>query len=217
MRKQGLFLAGIFALFFATTCHGMVQWEVFGPTTCIRGKGKPATEIFTFSALGGQATLKLTNRKVSSATVTLNGQMVFGPSDFGQNVDYLESEIPLLEGQNTIKILLKGKPGGEVTIQILQEVESITPEIVRVRTANCLRAGDIEGALKGFAPDEKRERIIRALDAEQRDELAHQIESAEFLTETGSLRWYRYTWTEEKFSDFAMSRDEQGRWVITSW
>lgn len=216
MRKQGLFLAGIFALFFATTGHGMVQWEVFGPTTCIRGKGKPATEIFTFSALGGQATLKLTNRKVSSATVTLNGQVVFGPSDFGQNVDYLESEIPLLEGQNTIKILLKGKPGGEVTIQILQEVESITPEIVRVRTANCLRAGDIEGTLQSFEPDEKSE-MIPTLDAAQRNQLAYCIENAKLVRETASSRWYRYTWTDENFSNFCIARNDQGQWIITSW
>lgn len=219
MKKYSLFLASIFALFFATTGHVMVQWEVFGPTTCIRAKGKPSTETFIFSALGGQATLKLTNRKVSSATVTFNGQVVFGPSDFNQNVDYLESEIPLLEGQNTLEVLLKGKPGGEVTIQMIQEVAEITPEIVRVRTANCLRAGDIEGALQGFEPDMRSE-IIPTLDADQRNVLANDLEKAELIRETANVRWYRYTWTDESgenFVDFRMARDDQGRCIITSW
>ena len=126
MKKCGLFLAVILVLLWAGTSDALVQFEI----TCIRGTGEPVTETFTFDAFGGPATVKLWNgsledsdaEKVSSATVTVNGEVIFGPSDFNQNVDYLEEETTLAEGQNTLEVVLKGKPDGQVTIQIIQNV-----------------------------------------------------------------------------------------------
>lgn len=131
MKKYGLFLAVVFVLFFAGTSNALVQVEVLPPTTCVRGTGEPLTETFTFPGVSGQATVKLWNgsleddsiEKVSSSIVTVNGQVVFGPSEFNQNVGYLEKETTLVEGQNTLEVLLKGKPGGQITIEIVQEVE----------------------------------------------------------------------------------------------
>jgi hypothetical protein len=116
-----------------------------------------------------------------------------------------------------LEVLLKSKPGSSITVQIVQQVEDLTADMGRLGVANSLRAGDVEGALKGFAADEKSQQIIASLNAEQRIALANQIESAKFLSETGLLRWYRYHWTDEKCSDFAMIKDEQGHWIITSW
>ena len=126
MKKCGLFLAVILVLLWAGTSDALVQFEI----TCIRGTGEPVTETFTFDAFGGPATVKLWNgspedsdaEKVSSSTVAVNGEVIFGPSDFNQNVDYLEEETTLVEGQNTLEVVLKGKPGGQVTIQIIQNV-----------------------------------------------------------------------------------------------
>ena len=209
----------ILALFVANEGYATVEWEVFGPATIVSGKGAPASKAFTFSAPGGQATIKLTKSKVSNATAIFNGETIFIPSDFKKNTNYLESEILLSEGQNTLEVVLRSKPGAELTIRIVQEVAEITSEIVRVRTANCLRAGDIEGALEGFAPNERGE-FIPNLNEAQRNDLAESIEHAEFLTETGALRWYQYKWTNESgenFIKFSMTQDEQGRWIITSW
>ena len=216
-----------FSLFFTATGHAISEWEVFGPKTIVRRTGASTTETFTFSALGGQAILKLTNgsivdpsvEKVSGSEVTFNGQVVFGSADFNQIANHVESEIPLIEGQNTLEVLLKGKPGGQLIIQIIQEISDITPEIVRVRTANCLRTGDIEGALEGFAPNE-RAKFIPSLNDAQRNDLSNCLENAEFVIETSALRWYRYTWKDESgenFIKFSMTRDKQGRWIITSW
>ena len=126
MKKCGLFLAVILVLLWAGTSDALVQFEI----TCIRGTGEPVTETFIFDAFSGTATVKLTNggleapiaEKVSSSTVAVNGEVIFGPSDFNQNVDYLEEETTLVEGQNTLEVVLKGKPGGQVTIQIVQNV-----------------------------------------------------------------------------------------------
>lgn len=132
MKKYGLSLAVIFVFLWTATGYAMVQLEVLSPTTCIRGTGAPVTEVFTFPGFSGPATVKLTNggleddsvEKNSSSIVTVNGQVVFSSSDFNQNVSYLEKEVALLEGQNSLEILLKGKPGGQVTIQIVQEAEA---------------------------------------------------------------------------------------------
>jgi PKD repeat protein len=126
MKKCGLFLSVVFVFLWVATSHAVVRLEV----TCTRGTGGPVTETFTFMALGGPATLALTNgglenpaaEKVSSSTVAVNGEVIFRPSDFNRNVDYLEKETTLVEGQNTLEVLLKSKPGGQVTIQIIQGV-----------------------------------------------------------------------------------------------
>ncbi len=101
-----------------------------------------------------------------------------------------------------------------------QEVPANDPDIVRLRTANALRAGDIDLALKGFYPDPKSQSIIPTLDASQRNKLAHWLENAELIKEDDDRRIYRYTWpgsSGEKYSHFTMQKDFEGKWVITSW
>jgi hypothetical protein len=96
-----------------------------------RDTGEPVTESYTFTATEGDAVIRLFNGgiedpdgiRISSATVTLNGDLVFGPSDFNQQVEELEADIALLEGDNTIEVTLRSKPGGVITIQILQAIE----------------------------------------------------------------------------------------------
>ena len=61
---------------------------------------------------------------MSSSTISLNGQIVFGPSNFNQNVAYLEKEIVLNESENNLEVILKGKPGGKIRIHIVQEVDA---------------------------------------------------------------------------------------------
>lgn len=132
MKKCFLLWAVMFVLLSVHVTHALVQVDVLSPTTCIRGTGEPVTETFTFPGVSGPATVKLTNgslkngsiEKVSSSIVTVNGQVVFGSSEFNQNVGYLEKAINLSERQNILEVLLKGKPGGQVTIQIIQEVEA---------------------------------------------------------------------------------------------
>jgi hypothetical protein len=65
--------------------------------------------------------MKIISHKVSSSIIILNGQDVFRTSDFNQNVTYLGKEIALEDGINSLKVCLRGRPGGDIRIQILQQ------------------------------------------------------------------------------------------------
>ena len=57
---------------------------VFGPQTYTRGTGRPVAVRKTFPVTqpSGKYTLRVTNRGVTSAVVTLNGRVVLDPDDF---------------------------------------------------------------------------------------------------------------------------------------
>ena len=94
-------------------------------------------------------------------------------------------------------------------------------DTVRLRTANALRAGNIDLALKGFARDEKSQTIIPALSAAKRNEIADLIEKAQAIYTSESDRAYRYDWTDEagniRHTEFIMGRNKSGQWHIISW
>ena len=93
------------------------------------GKPTPASQSFP-GAFSGPALVRLWNgsddaHRISSAEITINGVLVFGPSNFNQKVSYLEAIVTLNEGENnTCEVLLKSKPGGQITIEIVQEVDA---------------------------------------------------------------------------------------------
>lgn len=102
-----------------------------------------------------------------------------------------------------------------------QELSATDPEMVRLQIANALRAGNIELAMKGFAPDKKSQTIIPALDAVHRNQLADLIEKAQTIYTSEKDRAYRYDWTDEagnmRHAEFIMRRNELGQWQIISW
>jgi hypothetical protein len=117
-----------------TVSQAAVILDILGPTTCIRGTGSPITKTFQFSSdLGGPAIVKLTNgsledssiEMVSSSIIKLNSQIIFGPSEFNQNVRTLEKQILLNKGPNALEVELRGKPGGQITVQIIQPITSL--------------------------------------------------------------------------------------------
>lgn len=228
MRKYGLLLVIPLLLVWSAENSAQPQWYVLSPTTYALKTGAPIVETLEFSAFGGSATIKLTGgnpeyttvKGLNSSTVTLNGQVVFSPSDFKGYANHLERDISLHQGKNTLKLFLKEDPGTQVTIKVVQEVPAITPDIVRVRTANALRVGNIRYAFEGFQPDSKRFEVIGGLDAKLRNRLALHIEKAELTRETENMRFYQYKWTDESgenFIKFTMARDDEGKWIITSW
>ena len=125
-------------LAWAPLSHALVEVELLSPTTCIRDKGKPVTETFTFTGLAGQAQLQLINgsledpsvRKITSARIWVNGQIVCFPQDLNDNVSYLEASLSLVQGENTLKVFLKEKRAGRVTIRIVQEVDADGARVV---------------------------------------------------------------------------------------
>ena len=89
-----------------------------------RDSGRPVVDARSFPATGGPATLKVFNggpegfRPVSSTTVKVNGLLVFGPSDFNQNIKYLEAPLTLKPGTNVLEVQLMGKPGEIIRVEI---------------------------------------------------------------------------------------------------
>lgn len=109
---------------------------VFGPITCQRGTGAPSFFSYSFTAPepsrgfifkvfnGGLE--NTTYEQVSNSTITLNGVQILGPSNFNQNVTYLEVPVAL-QVQNTLDVEVRGKPGGAFIIKIFPLVVIDTP------------------------------------------------------------------------------------------
>ncbi len=114
-------------------------FTVFGPQTYQRSAGSPATETASFSALDPTTTYSLnvyngglednttTGELVSSGTIDLNGAHVVGSSNFNQQVTSL-SESVSLQSANNIAVTLKGKPGGQILVEIVG-IDNVPPQI----------------------------------------------------------------------------------------
>ena len=105
--------------------------EVIFEVTAERGTGEPVTVTYTFDTYVSAAEIEITNggkyepygEYVSSATILLNGEEIFGPNDFNQNVDEIEADITLLDGENILEVTLRSSPGSMITIEIEQEID----------------------------------------------------------------------------------------------
>ena len=102
------------------------------------------TPIGQFNAVDGAVIVKVYNgaqreeaQKVSSAKIFINGKEVISPSDFNQNVDYIEKMCQVNNGDNSLKVLLKSKPGGEIRVVIMQ------PNTLRLSASDGDGAADI--------------------------------------------------------------------------
>jgi hypothetical protein len=88
-----------------------------------KGNGTPVSQFENFSGMSGEATLKVCNvaeaEKISSATISINENVVVGSSNFNQNVGCIEKTVSLNEGDNILEVLLKSKPDGKISVQIL--------------------------------------------------------------------------------------------------
>ncbi|MFH0892117.1 MAG: S8/S53 family peptidase [Candidatus Falkowbacteria bacterium] len=110
----------------------------------VRECGRPASETHAFSGVAGQAVVKIWNgtnidctnvrfrklcrlknffRKVTSASLYINDNLVFGPRDFNRRKEYLETTVNLNEGNNEITGTLRGIPGESIHVEIVQTAE----------------------------------------------------------------------------------------------
>jgi RHS repeat-associated protein len=112
------------------TGAGGPSQPVFGPQNYTRATGAPSTVTSTFSIPAGVTApylLRIENgspavagaKPVTSATVTLNGVQVAGPSDFGAQVTLIEKTVTLSGGNNTLAVSLAGSPGAAFRLRIL--------------------------------------------------------------------------------------------------
>ena len=116
---------------------------IFGPKTFVRKKGKPVEEKQVFESKRqflGPFTLNLINgdsdgsHRVDSAIIKLNGELVFGPNSFNEQVQFL-SQFVSLQSTNTLSVELRGKPGDLLTIEITG-YDSTPPHITITSPSN---------------------------------------------------------------------------------
>jgi RHS repeat-associated protein len=110
-----------------TSSLSATEVTVFGPKQYMRTSA--ARDLFsdTFAAEPGQGKLIVRNGSsgggqrvdcsVSSAQVILNGEEIFGPSDFNQQVYYLEAAVNLA-ASNSMSIKLGSSPDSYLTIEV---------------------------------------------------------------------------------------------------
>ena len=122
-------ILGLLGIFPGTS--SAVEVSSFGPNQYVRNSGAPDVYNDTFTTTPGQGMLIVKNGAVdgenritdaiSSATVLINGQQIFGPNDFNQQVYLLESSVTLAEN-NSISIELASNPGSYLTIEVTQDI-----------------------------------------------------------------------------------------------
>src|SRR5712692_9928735 len=112
----------------------------FGPQTYVRTTGEPNQYTSTFTApawivspydlhiVNGDAN---GNHRISSATITLNGVQVAGPSDFNQNVATIDRSVTL-QSTNTLQVTLASKPGSYLTINVFGTNADRTPPQISI-------------------------------------------------------------------------------------
>ncbi len=94
----------------------------FGPTAqpivVTRSTGAPVVRPVIWTSCGGKGTLQIELTRVSSATLTLNGRTLLGPSAFKKNDHHLALDVTLLQGANELDVELRGEPGSSMAITL---------------------------------------------------------------------------------------------------
>ncbi|MGB2929905.1 MAG: hypothetical protein WBB70_13425, partial [Desulfobacterales bacterium] len=119
---------------FASTSFA-TEVTIFGPNQYVRTTGSPDVFTDSFTAISGSGMLIVKNGAIdgnsrisdaiSSASVYVNGEQIFGTSDFNQNVYLLQSPVNLLEN-NSITVELASSPGSYLSIEVTQQVDPPT-------------------------------------------------------------------------------------------
>jgi hypothetical protein len=105
-------------------------WTVQEPVPFSRGKGQPVSGSFAFAVRdpsarydlnvynGGTGLGSLLTDRVSSAVISLNGTPVYLQNDFNQRVGTLTRSVSLA-ADNRVEVLLNGKPGGTLYVEVI--------------------------------------------------------------------------------------------------
>src|SRR5262245_42176571 len=97
---------------------------VFGPKQYIRAAGPPETFTETFQYDGtSPCQIVVVNGKadgtqrISSASISLNGQQIVGPEHFNQQIGEIVKAVVLAD-QNQLSTTLRSKPGSFLTVSV---------------------------------------------------------------------------------------------------
>ncbi|HME44032.1 MAG TPA: M23 family metallopeptidase [Syntrophorhabdales bacterium] len=132
----------------------------------VRSTGTPVTVSKTFPSVKGQMTVYLTTGssthteldQSSISTIMVDGFALFDSGDFDQHVWTMKKILTVLSGPNELTVTMKGKPGSQVRIQIVQQIDADAAAVVgpsggRVTTASRPGAEVVipQGALSDLA------------------------------------------------------------------
>ncbi|MBP8116176.1 MAG: IPT/TIG domain-containing protein [Nitrospira sp.] len=154
-RAVGVVLALAFTLVTSLPLHA--QTVLFGPTQYTRTAGPPNQFTATFALSAGTTapyTIHIVNgnadgtKRISSATIKVNGLQVAGPGDFGQNVAVIDRTVSL-QPTNTLEIRLTSAPGSLLTISLLDTSAGSQPTFLAPNPLNLLAgaSGTVSAAL----------------------------------------------------------------------
>lgn len=131
--RKGFF---VLTAFFCVNYSAMAgEFEVSGSHNFVRSPGTPETQVVDFSApvAGTHYVLRIYNGEnaedlVTSAEVSLNGVEYFQPSDFKKSASYLDTTPIHLELQNSLYVILNGKPGSGLAAEVIG-IDNVVPTI----------------------------------------------------------------------------------------
>lgn len=160
MKKLSLLIAFMLLVGMTTSVQAGIEVTCF-ENIFERATGAPVAKTVNFPGIAGPATIRVYNgaeddeaEKVSSSIISVNGNVVFSSSNFSQGVSYINAEVELIEGRNSLVVLLKSKPGGKIRVAIVQEVEADAGGFVDTGGGN-VRVNDPQNILAGaeiYAP-----------------------------------------------------------------
>ena len=137
---------------------------LFGPNQYVRLGGAPDVYTNSFTGIPGAGKLIVKNGNqigdkriedaISGAVVKVNGEVIFGPSDFNQNIYYLEADIDLLES-NTLYVELMSKPGSYITLEVTEDVSLLNrPPVADSQNVTTDEDAAVSFTLTGSDPDD---------------------------------------------------------------
>jgi hypothetical protein len=127
MKSMTRVTAGLILLILTCLSNAMAaEVALFGPHLIERGTGKPVSENHTFSVPDptGPFTLQIKtgddagNHRISSLSLSINGEKQASQDDFNQTVNRVEKSVAL-QSENSLAIKVNGAPGSFVEITIL--------------------------------------------------------------------------------------------------
>jgi len=137
----------------AASAQQTVPVTLLSSQSCIRTTGDPNSCEFTFPAVAGEAVLHVYNGHVdgvgrtSSATVTLNGQVVVAAYRFNQQVSRFDISVTVAE-QNTLTVQIAGRPDSVLAVAVLQDVRAEAAAVIGP-SGGVVEVASAESPLKG--------------------------------------------------------------------
>jgi hypothetical protein len=90
------------------------------PLSVERQRGAPRAEVFTWESCGGIGNMIIESENVGSAELFLNDVQLVDENDLNQRVTSIAVPVELIDGVNTLRVMLRGRPGSQLLIELVE-------------------------------------------------------------------------------------------------